>query len=147
MKRYLTRFFQRRWLRARHLRIGATGEAIVANRFSKFGSAIVFKNWRCAIGELDLIVVEDYILKIIEVKTRLQRPGKRGFSPFMNITPHKIKKLKRLTDEFCDSYRVKLERLKISRIEIWGIAVTIEPSWWRGLINRPKFKIEETRLL
>ncbi len=137
----------RRWHRAKHLRIGAIGETIAARHQSRFGSAILARNWRCTLGELDLIVVEHSKLKIIEVKTRQHRTGRRDFSPFLNITPVKVRKLRRLASEYCDSYRVKLERLKISDIEIWGIAITVEPSWWREFITIPKYKIEETRIL
>lgn len=61
--------------------LGAAGEEIAARRLQDAGLAIVERNWRCALGEIDIVAQEtgpDYVrglpavpwLVIVEVRTR-----------------------------------------------------------------------------
>lgn len=50
--------------------VGREGEALAADFLSRQGFVIVERNWRCRLGELDLIAARDGCLHFIEVKTR-----------------------------------------------------------------------------
>jgi putative endonuclease len=50
--------------------LGATGESLAADLYRKLGFKIVDRNWRCASGELDLVVASGRLLVFCEVKTR-----------------------------------------------------------------------------
>ncbi len=50
--------------------LGATGESLAADLYRKLGFTIVDRNWRCASGELDLVVASGHLLVFCEVKTR-----------------------------------------------------------------------------
>lgn len=50
--------------------LGKTGERLAAQALIARGYVILAQNWRCAIGEVDLIAVQGGELVIIEVKTR-----------------------------------------------------------------------------
>ncbi len=53
-----------------HLRLGADGESVAANRYERAGFTIVARNWRCPEGEIDLIARLGSLLVVCEVKTR-----------------------------------------------------------------------------
>ena len=50
--------------------LGIAGEDAADGVYRSRGFRIVARNWRCRIGELDLIVARDDLLVICEVKTR-----------------------------------------------------------------------------
>lgn len=111
----------------RHV-LGIYGERLAADYLCSIGYEIVERNWRCGIGEIDLIAKDQDRWVFVEVKTR----NAAGFgTPFEAITDEKLARLRKLVGEWCrlrqvsgiqvridavsvlvDSGRVKLEHLK-----------------------------------
>lgn len=50
--------------------IGRQGEALAADFLFARGFNLVAKNWRCRLGEIDLIVEREGIIHFVEVKAR-----------------------------------------------------------------------------
>jgi putative endonuclease len=48
---------------------GARGEALVATRLERDGYTIVARNWRCPVGELDIVASLGDLLVFVEVRT------------------------------------------------------------------------------
>lgn len=53
-----------------HIALGARGEAVAARYLRESGLRIVERNWRCPLGELDIIAEHRGALVFCEVKTR-----------------------------------------------------------------------------
>lgn len=53
--------------------LGEWGESVAANYLQNRGYKILERNWRCARGEIDLIVNAGDVLAFVEVKTRKSR--------------------------------------------------------------------------
>lgn len=70
--------------------LGRWGEALAAERLQADGYEILARNWRCALGEIDLVARDDAMLIMVEVKTR--RSKAYGY-PEEALTPHKAQKL------------------------------------------------------
>lgn len=51
-------------------RLGQWGEALAAERLAGLGYRILERNWRCALGEIDVVAQDGDILVFVEVKTR-----------------------------------------------------------------------------
>jgi len=70
--------------------LGQLGESLAARELERRGYRIVARNWRCPVGEIDLVAERDDMLVFVEVRTR--RGNARG-TPQESITPAKQAKL------------------------------------------------------
>lgn len=50
--------------------VGAYGERLVARSLAEQGWTVVDRNWRCELGEIDIVAVDGDCLVVVEVKTR-----------------------------------------------------------------------------
>lgn len=73
--------------------LGRRGERIAEQFLIDAGLHILDRNWRCPIGELDLVARDGDETVFVEVKTR---SGEAFGHPFEAITPEKLERLHRL---------------------------------------------------
>lgn len=83
-----------------HLSLGERGETAGWKYLADRDYKILEKNFRCPLGEIDVIAVKDGRLIFIEIKTR---SGDRFGSPQEAVTPLKQKKLLRLAEWYMKS--------------------------------------------
>ena len=74
--------------------VGRYGEDVAARHLSEQGYVVLQRNWRCELGEIDIVARDGDCLVVCEVKTR--RSDAFG-SPFEAVTPRKVARLRRLT--------------------------------------------------
>jgi putative endonuclease len=73
--------------------VGRFGEDLAARHLVAGGMAVLDRNWRCAEGELDLVVRDGTTVAFVEVKTR----STLGFGdPAEAVTPSKAARIHRL---------------------------------------------------
>lgn len=60
-------------------RTGSLGEREAERHYLRRGYQVVARNWRCSVGELDLVLLRGRTLVICEVKTRRGGRYGRGF--------------------------------------------------------------------
>lgn len=70
--------------------LGRRGEDIACAYLRETGFRVLARNWRCAVGEIDIVACEGPALVIVEVKTRTSNAYGH---PFEAITPAKLKRL------------------------------------------------------
>jgi len=70
--------------------LGRRGEEFAAEWLVKAGMRVVARNWRCPVGEIDIVAQDGQALVIVEVKTRTSDAFGH---PFEAITPAKLKRL------------------------------------------------------
>ena len=78
--------------------VGRRGEAVVERHYVGRGYRVVARNWRCRIGELDLVLARGATLVVCEVKTRR---GVRFGGGFEAVDARKRQKLRTLAETFC----------------------------------------------
>jgi putative endonuclease len=80
---------------------GRSGESAAETGYVGRGFRVVARNWRCGIGELDLVLLRGDLLVICEVKTR--RGGRFG-AGFDAVDARKRRKLRTLAEAFLQQH-------------------------------------------
>jgi putative endonuclease len=81
--------------------LGRLGEAHAVDHYRRAGYTVVARNWRCRLGELDLVLSRGGLLVVCEVKTR--RDGASVFGgPFEAVGWKKQRKLRALAEAFME---------------------------------------------
>ena len=95
--------------------LGATGEALAADLYRKLGFTILDRNWRCASGELDLVVASGDLLVFCEVKTR--RSDFFG-SPAEAVGYQKQARLRRLAAAWMGEHRSRHANVRFDVVSV-----------------------------
>lgn len=83
--------------------LGAAGERAALERYRRRGYVEVARNWRCSLGELDLVVRRGDVLVVCEVKTRSGVALGGGFDA---VDARKRRKLRALAEVFLLTHEV-----------------------------------------
>ena len=75
--------------------VGKFGEDFACNYLLQQGYTIQYRNFRCRIGEIDIIAVKNNVLSFIEVKTRCSHKYGR---PLLSVNLAKQKKIYRCAE-------------------------------------------------
>ncbi len=73
--------------------VGAYGESVAARHLVEQGMVLLDRNWRCEVGEIDLVLRDGDVLVVCEVKTRTS--ASCG-TPHEAVTALKLARLRRL---------------------------------------------------
>lgn len=98
-------------------RLGAFGESTAAAHLVAQGMVVLDRNWRCPLGELDLVLRDGRTLVVCEVKTR---SSTRYGSPLEAVTEQKAARLRRLAARWLAEHAVRPEDV---RIDLVGVLV------------------------
>lgn len=100
-----------------HLAVGVAGERAALSHYLSLGFEEVVRNWRCNVGELDLVVRCGGLLVFCEVKTRRAQSFSDGFHA---VTPNKMLKLRRLAELFLleSNLRPSAVRFDVASVEM-----------------------------
>ena len=71
-------------------RLGNRGEALAADELARLGYAILDRNWRCAVGEADIVARRGDTWAFFEVRTRR---GSEFGTPEESVTPAKQRRM------------------------------------------------------
>jgi putative endonuclease len=102
--------------------IGPRGEDAAADAYRRRGYRIVARNWRCRIGELDLVAERRGMLVFCEVKSR--RGGALGVG-YEAVTWRKQTKLRSLAEAFLQATGSRQQAI---RFDVASVAVRGERS-------------------
>lgn len=105
------------------IKLGAWGEQVAAKELERNGYLILQRNYRCKLGEIDLIALKQHTLVFIEVKTR--RSMTYGL-PCQSITPLKKKHIYRVAAFYLSSCHIGYRDIRIDVIEI----LKVENKWF-----------------
>jgi len=97
---------------------GGYGEARAARHLTKQGMVVLERNWRCPIGELDLVLRDGDVLVFCEVKTRTSAAFG---SPFEGVSPTKLARMRRLAARWMEERGVRAPEV---RFDLVGVLLT-----------------------
>ncbi len=95
--------------------LGRRGEQLAAEYLADRGYRIVERNWRCNLGEIDLIATRGGQTVFVEVKTR---SSKAYGHPFQAVTVTKLGRLRRLATIWCAQSPRRPARIRLDVIGI-----------------------------
>lgn len=97
--------------------LGAFGETYAARHLVEQGMVLLDRNWRCEVGEIDLVLRDGRVLVVCEVKTR---SSTAYGSPLEGVTEQKAARLRRLAARWLEDHHVRPDEV---RIDLVGVLV------------------------
>jgi putative endonuclease len=97
--------------------LGGEGERIAEMYLTKKGYRVVERNYRCPVGEMDLIVLDRRVIVFVEVKTRSDH---RFGIPLEAVRTRKQQKLVKTAQFFLAQHRL---HNRDARFDVVGISV------------------------
>lgn len=95
--------------------LGRLGERLAAEHLGAAGFAILDRNWRCRLGELDIVARDGDETVFVEVKTR---SGSGYGHPFDAIGAAKLTRLRRLAIAWCEALEHPAGRIRIDAVAV-----------------------------
>jgi putative endonuclease len=105
--------------------LGANGEDAVAALYRSRGFTVLARNWRCGLGELDVVAVRGDLLVVCEVKTRR---GARFGGGHEAVTARKRAKIRALAEVFLQTSRERAGsvRFDVASVRAAGRRLDVE---------------------
>jgi putative endonuclease len=92
------------------------GEDATLRVYRRRGYELVARNWRCRLGELDLILRRHGVLVVCEVKTRSGATFGGGYEA---VTWSKRRTLRRLADAFVLQSSMRADSIRFDVASVW----------------------------
>jgi putative endonuclease len=94
---------------------GQYGENLAVKHLKESGYQIVGRNWRCALGEIDIIARNDNMLVFVEVRSRHTASTEAAFE---SITPTKRRRLIALAHAWLADHQQEDENWRVDVVAI-----------------------------
>jgi putative endonuclease len=95
---------------------GRDGEDAALRVYQRRGFRLLSRNWRCPIGELDLVLERGGLLVFCEVKSRTGAAFGGGYEA---VTWSKRRKLRRLAEAFLASTAILNDGIRFDVASVW----------------------------
>jgi putative endonuclease len=95
--------------------LGAYGERVAVTHLQAAGMTVLERNWRCSLGEIDIVARDGDVLVVCEVKTRSSTA--RGL-PLEAVTSVKAARLRTLAAAWMADRRVHPEEVRIDLVGV-----------------------------
>lgn len=95
--------------------VGAYGERRAVQHLIEAGLRVVARNWRCALGEVDIIAWDGETLVFCEVKTRR---GASFGTPAEAVVAAKARRLRRLAAQWLETHDAHPREVRFDVIEV-----------------------------
>lgn len=105
-----------------HIALGRRGEELVARWYLQRGCTVVARNWRCAAGELDIVVRCAETLVFCEVKAR---SSERFGSPFEAVDHRRRQRLRNAAGQFLASSGQRARQIRFDVAAVVGPRVEV----------------------
>ena len=100
---------------AHNAELGRRGEQLAVDHLEARGMQVIARNWRCRLGEIDIVARDGGDTVFIEVKTRTSHDFGH---PFEAITPIKLARLRRLAIAWCEATDAAASRIRIDAVAV-----------------------------
>lgn len=105
---------------------GRYGEQLAKSYLEQNRYQIITTNWRCSIGEIDIIAAQNKTIVFVEVRSRHSETTEASFE---SITKHKQLKMAKLAEAYISEHQLEDS---LWRIDVIGIAI---PRFGKAIIE------------
>jgi len=95
--------------------LGRLGEQLAVEYLESEGMRVLERNWRCPVGEIDIVARDGNTLVMVEVKTR---SGVLFGTPFSAITADKLARLRRLVAAWITAHNGAHRDVRIDAVSV-----------------------------
>jgi putative endonuclease len=95
--------------------LGRYGERVAARHLTELGMVLLDRNWRCDVGEIDLVLRDGRVLVVCEVKTRTSTAFGH---PLEAVTEAKADRLRELAVRWMAAHEVRPEGVRIDLVGV-----------------------------
>ena len=95
--------------------LGSYGERVAVQRLVRQGMVLVDRNWRCELGEVDLVLRDGDVLVFCEVKTRSSAAYGH---PLEAVTPVKGERLRHLAARWVEEHGVDPPEIRVDLVGV-----------------------------
>ncbi|MDT9593872.1 YraN family protein [Nocardioides zeae] len=95
--------------------MGAYGEQLAERHLVAEGMTLLDRNWRCELGEIDLVLRDGATLVVCEVKTR---SSEAYGTPFEAVDALKLQRLRRLASRWMRAHGVHARHVRIDMVGV-----------------------------
>ncbi|MBT8440750.1 MAG: YraN family protein [Gammaproteobacteria bacterium] len=115
---------------AEHLESGRGAERLARTRLERGGLSWIASNYRCRLGELDLVMSDDATLVVVEVR---YRRSTRLMNPCESLTAPKLRRVALATRHFVQRHhRWREAPVRFDVVGIHGPLNDARMNWIRG---------------
>jgi putative endonuclease len=95
---------------------GRAGEDAAQQVYERCGYVVLARNWRCALGELDLVLLRRGLLVFCEVKTRSGPAFGGGYEA---VSWSKRRKIRSLAEVYVEQHGLGLAAVRFDVASVW----------------------------
>jgi putative endonuclease len=95
--------------------VGAYGERVAVRYLVDQGMVLLDRNWRCAVGEIDMIMKDGPAVVFVEVKTR--RSTEFG-TPAEALIPRKVSRMRRIAGVWLAESRLRPSDVRFDVVSV-----------------------------
>jgi putative endonuclease len=95
--------------------LGKYGEAVAARSLVAAGMVLLDRNWRCELGEIDLVLRDGPVLVVCEVKTR---SSTEFGTPLEAVGEVKAERLRRLAERWIEEHGLRPREVRIDLVGV-----------------------------
>lgn len=107
--------------------LGGRGEALAAAWYADAGYEVLDRNWRCRVGEIDLVCRRGTTVVICEVKARTSA---RFGTPLEAVTTAKRRRLRRLAALWLREHPLRADVVRFDVAAVHGTTVEVVSGAW-----------------
>lgn len=101
--------------RGRRHALGRAGEQLAAEYLEQHGLVVLERNWRCKLGEIDIVATDAARVVICEVKTR---SGIDYGAPLEAVVPEKVRQLRNLAKAWLTEHDVGFCQVRFDVVSV-----------------------------
>ncbi len=121
------------WCKGSRKGLGRLGEDLAVEVLEQAGMDVLYRNWRCSNGEIDIVARQGEVIALVEVKTRR---GRGAGTPEQGVDSAKQAKLCQLAEAYIEISGWEGDvRIDVVAVEMDSAGRLLRVSHWQEAVD------------